>query len=122
MINMQHLKDINAKPYMKFLWMLLASFIAMYITMYLNTYQLDHVYFSLTRFYMTCLGISAMAIIMLLFMMNMYRNKKKNLAIIFWQYRAIYFCAYFSANTDTNWRYFIYESDDSASFNCHSRK
>ncbi len=83
MENMQHMKDKNAKPYLKFLLMLLASFIAMYITMYLNTYQLDHVYFSLTRFYMTCLGISAMAIIMLLFMINMYRDKKKNLAIIF---------------------------------------
>jgi len=62
--------------------MLGASFIAMYITMYLNTYSIDHVYFSLTRFYMTCLGISAMAIIMLLFMMGMYKNKKKNMAIV----------------------------------------
>ena len=62
--------------------MLGCSFIAMYITMYLNTYSIDHVYFSLTRFYMTCLGISAMAIIMLLFMLGMYKNNKKNAAII----------------------------------------
>lgn len=62
--------------------MLTCSFIAMYITMYLNTYQIDHVFFSLTRFYMTCLGIAAMAIIMWLFMMPMYRNRKKNRAII----------------------------------------
>ena len=68
--------------YTKYFFMLGASFIAMYITMYLNTYQLDHVYFSLTRFYMTCLGISTMAIIMLLFMLDMYKNKKKNMAII----------------------------------------
>jgi peptidoglycan/LPS O-acetylase OafA/YrhL len=68
--------------YAKFIWMLLGSFIAMYITMYFNTYETDHVYFSLTRFYMSCLGISAMAVIMLLFMLNMYRNKKKNIAII----------------------------------------
>jgi hypothetical protein len=53
----------------------------MYITMYLNTYAIDHVYFSLTRFYMSCLGISAMAVIMLLFMLKMYKDKKKNLAI-----------------------------------------
>ena len=53
--------------YTKFVLMLLASFIAMYITMYFNTYETDHVYFSLTRFYMACLGISAMAVIMLLF-------------------------------------------------------
>ena len=30
---------------------------------------------------MTCLGISAMAVIMLSFMLNMYKNKKKNIGI-----------------------------------------
>ena len=68
--------------YTTYFLMLGASFLAMYITMYLNTYALDHVYFSMTRFYMTCLGISAMAVIMLLFMIKMYQNKKKNMAII----------------------------------------
>jgi uncharacterized protein (DUF305 family) len=62
--------------------MLSGSFIAMYITMYFNTYAIDQVYFSLTRFYMTCLGIAAMAVIMLLFMLNMFKNKKKNIAIL----------------------------------------
>ncbi|MCM4166618.1 Cytochrome c biogenesis protein CcsA [Arenibacter antarcticus] len=68
--------------YTKFVGMLAASFVAMYITMYLNTYELDHVYFSLTRFYMSCLGIAAMAIIMFLVMRNMYNNKKKNISIV----------------------------------------
>ncbi len=68
--------------YTKFVGMLAASFVAMYITMYLNTYQLDHVYFSLTRFYMSCLGIAAMAIIMFVAMRSMYQNKKKNIAIV----------------------------------------
>ena len=68
--------------YTKFVLMLAASFAAMYITMYLNTYQIDHVYFSMTRFYMVCLGISTMAIIMWLFMRQMYQNRKKNIAII----------------------------------------
>jgi len=67
--------------YTRFFLMLGASFVAMYITMYLNTFAIDHVYFSLTRFYMTCLGIAAMAVIMLSLMLKMYRNKKKNLAI-----------------------------------------
>lgn len=61
--------------------MLGLSFVAMYITMYLNTYEIDHVYFSLTRFYMSCLGISAMAGIMLSLMLKMYKNKKKNIGI-----------------------------------------
>ncbi len=68
--------------YTKFFLMLSGSFVAMYISMYLNTYQIDHVHFSLTRFYMTCLGISAMAVIMLLFMLQMYKDKKKNIAIL----------------------------------------
>lgn len=68
--------------YSKFVGMLVASFIAMYITMYLNTYELDHVYFSLTRFYMSCLGIATMAIIMFVAMRSMYKNKKKNIAIV----------------------------------------
>jgi Na+/melibiose symporter-like transporter len=67
--------------YTRFFLMLGGSFIAMYITMYLNTYAIDHVYFSLTRFYMTCLGIAAMAVIMLSLMLKMYKNKKKNIAI-----------------------------------------
>lgn len=75
----QHSKSNN---YTKFILMLSASFVAMYITMYLNTYELDHVYFSLTRFYMSCLGIAAMAVIMFFFMRKMYQNKKKNIAIL----------------------------------------
>jgi len=72
----------NKGNYKTFFLMLGLSFIAMYITMYLNTYAIDHVYFSLTRFYMVCLGISTMAVIMLLFMLKMYKNKKKNIAIL----------------------------------------
>ena len=75
----QHSKSNN---YTKFILMLATSFVAMYITMYLNTYEIDHVYFSLTRFYMSCLGISAMAVIMFFFMRKMYQNKKKNIAIL----------------------------------------
>ena len=72
----------NTKPYTTYILMLAASFVAMYITMYLNTYEIDHVYFSLTRFYMSCLGIAAMAVIMWFFMRKMYQNKKKNIAIL----------------------------------------
>ena len=72
----------KSNVYTKFVLMLAASFVAMYITMYLNTYELDHVYFSMTRFYMVCLGISTMALIMFFFMRKMYQNKQKNLGII----------------------------------------
>ena len=80
---MEHSKNhTKSNNYTKFILMLSASFVAMYITMYLNTYELDHVYFSMTRLYMTCLGISAMAVIMFFFMRKMYQDKKKNIAIL----------------------------------------
>ena len=69
-------------PYSKFLMMLGCSFVAMYITMYLNTYAFDHVYFSLTRLYMTCMGIATMAVIMWFFMKDMYTDRKKNISIL----------------------------------------
>lgn len=75
-------KENGLSNYSKFFLMLGCSFVAMYITMYLNTYEWDHVYFSLTRFYMVCLGISTMAVIMWFFMRNMYKNKQKNIAIL----------------------------------------
>lgn len=69
-------------PYTTFILMLACSAISMYISMYFNTYELSHVFFSWTRMYMTLIGISGMAIIMFLFMRKMYANKKKNVAII----------------------------------------
>lgn len=72
----------HSSPYPKFFAMMAVSFLIMYVVMYLNTYELDHVYFSLTRFYMTCLMIATMAIVMLVFMLKMYRNRKMNTAII----------------------------------------
>jgi len=74
-------KEMSGNNYGKFFLMLGLSFVAMYVTMYLNTYEWDHVYFSLTRFYMTSLGIAAMAVIMLSLMLKMYKNRKKNIAI-----------------------------------------
>lgn len=68
--------------YTKFILMLTGSAISMYLTMYFNTYEFSHIFFSWTRMYMTLIGISGMAIIMFLFMKSMYKNKKKNLAII----------------------------------------
>ena len=80
---MENLKQDSSKGnYRTFFLMLACSFVAMYVTMYLNTYAIDHVYFSLTRFYMTCLGISAMAVIMWFFMRKMYNNKKKNIIVL----------------------------------------
>jgi uncharacterized protein (DUF305 family) len=63
--------------------MLTTSFIAMYVVMYLHTYEIGHVFFSATRLYMTILMICPMALIMLGFMRKMYENRKINGIIVF---------------------------------------
>ena len=61
--------------------MIVTSMIAMFGLMYLNTYELSHVRWSDTRFYMTFIMGAAMAVIMLTFMRGMYSDRRKNLAI-----------------------------------------
>lgn len=62
--------------------MIATSTLAMFGLMYLNTYALDHIFFSETRTWMALYMGSAMAIIMLLFMLGMYDDKKKNAIIL----------------------------------------
>lgn len=70
------------KGYAKFLGMILTSSVLMYIVMYLNTYEISHVFFSEMRLYMTILSTAVMTVVMLLFMLHMLKNKKANIAII----------------------------------------
>lgn len=68
--------------YLRFAAMVLTSTIVMYGLMYLNTYQLDHVFFSQTRVWMALLMGAVMALVMLGFMWGMYRNGRTNVAIL----------------------------------------
>lgn len=68
--------------YTKFAAMITTSTVTMFIFMYLNTYALDHVFFSETRAYMSLLMGATMTVIMLLFMLPHYPNKKLNAGII----------------------------------------
>jgi len=67
--------------YVKFGVMIATSTLAMLALMYLNTFQLDHAYFSETRAYMALIMGASMAVIMLAFMMKMYPNKNANIGI-----------------------------------------
>ncbi|MFC6038590.1 DUF305 domain-containing protein [Paenisporosarcina macmurdoensis] len=67
--------------YTRFGIMILTSTVIMFGLMYLNTYQVDHLFFSETRLYMAIMMGAAMAIIMLGFMLRMYTNRKVNMAI-----------------------------------------
>ncbi|MGP5120598.1 DUF305 domain-containing protein [Psychrobacter alimentarius] len=79
MINRNNQKQMN--PYVKFTLMILTSTVVMYIMMYFNTYEWNHIYFSETRAYMALYMGAGMAVIMLAFMANMYKKTKLNLMI-----------------------------------------
>ncbi|MEQ8709385.1 MAG: DUF305 domain-containing protein [Rhodospirillales bacterium] len=68
--------------YLRFGVMIATSTLIMFGLMYLNTYALDHVFFSETRAYMALYMGAAMAVVMLAFMLGMYTSAKTNLAIL----------------------------------------
>lgn len=68
--------------YKRFAAMIAVSTVIMFGLMYLNTYALDHVWFSQTRAWMALLMGATMAVIMLAFMMKMYPNKQANITIV----------------------------------------
>ena len=68
--------------YRKFALMLALSFVILYAVMYLNVNEADHIYLSMTRFYMTLLMICPMALVMLVAMRSMYKNKTVNTIIV----------------------------------------
>lgn len=67
--------------YAKFGVMIATSTVVMLGLMYLNTYQLDHVFFSETRAYMALVMGATMAVIMLAFMLKMYPSRSVNIGI-----------------------------------------
>ncbi|MBO6676560.1 MAG: DUF305 domain-containing protein [Rhizobiales bacterium] len=68
--------------YARFFAMIVTSTLVMYGLMYLNSYTIDHVFFSETRAYMALFMGAVMAIIMLGFMLSMYTKPAVNIAIV----------------------------------------
>lgn len=74
--------EMKSGGYLRFALMIVTSTVVMLGLMYLNTYALDHVFFSETRTYMAIYMGASMAVIMLLFMLNMYKNWRVNAGIL----------------------------------------
>lgn len=68
--------------YWRFAAMITTSTVVMFGLMYLNTYAWDHVRWSETRVYMALVMGATMAVIMLAFMLSMYRSVGVNIAIV----------------------------------------
>ena len=69
------------KAYARCGGMVATSTLVMLGLMYLNTYQLDHVFFSETRVYMALVMGATMAVIMLSFMLGMHPDRRVNAGI-----------------------------------------
>ena len=67
--------------YWRFAAMIATSTVVMYGLMYLNTYAFEQVIWSETRAWMALVMGAAMSVIMLAYMLNMYKRKALNFAI-----------------------------------------
>src|SRR6056297_486763 len=71
----------SKRKYGKFFAMIATSMIAMFLLMYTHSYQtIQHFWFSETRLFMTIIMGGSITIIMLLYMLNMYKSKRANTA------------------------------------------
>ena len=70
-----------SKMYVRFGLMIVTSMTAMFLLTYLNSYRLADARWSETRFYMSFVMGAAMAVIMLGFMLGMYRSRAANVVI-----------------------------------------
>ena len=68
--------------YGRFVAMIATSTVVMFGLMYLNTYSINHIEFSQTRMWMAIYMGAVMAVIMLAFMLGMYSDRRKNIAIV----------------------------------------
>jgi len=77
-----HEQGMQAMGYGRFLAMVATSTVLMFVLMYLNTFSIDHVFFSQTRMWMALVMGAVMALVMLGFMWSMYRNVRLNVVIL----------------------------------------
>ena len=76
--SVQHAQESHASAYKKLFWMLLISFLSMFLLMYAMVDKLANVIPNINQLYMAGLMASPMLIIELLLMGKMYPNKKLN--------------------------------------------
>ena len=72
----------DARMYLRFGAMILMAMVVMYAVMYMATWEWSHVRWSRSRLFMTLVMGGTMGLVMLGWMLNMYRNTKLNAAIV----------------------------------------
>ena len=69
-------------PYWRFGAMIATAVVVMYGVMYIDSYALDHITWSESRMYMAITMGGVMALVMLGWMLNMYRSRRANAVIV----------------------------------------
>jgi hypothetical protein len=74
--------DMERKMYLRFAAMIVTSMFVMYWVMFVASWDWSHIRFSQSRVYMTLVMGGTMTLIMLGWMLNMYKNTKVNIGIV----------------------------------------
>ncbi|MGY1710616.1 DUF305 domain-containing protein [Geodermatophilus sp. SYSU D00758] len=72
----------ETKMYLRFAAMILTAMVVMYWTMFVSSWEWSHVRFSESRVFMALTMGGTMGLVMLAWMLNMYKNVKGNIAIV----------------------------------------
>jgi hypothetical protein len=78
----EHADGMQKKMYLRFAAMILTSMVVMYWVMFLGSWELSHVRFSQSRIFMAVTMGGTMGLVMLAWMLNMYRSTKANVAVV----------------------------------------
>ncbi len=78
----KHQSSTGAKAYLRFAAMILTGMVIMYGAMYAGSWEWGHVRWSESRLFMALTMGGAMALVMLAWMLRMYKNPKGNIAVI----------------------------------------
>jgi hypothetical protein len=77
-----HHSGEHSRMYMRFAAMILTAMAVMYVLMFVGTYEWGHVRWSENRLFMVLTMGGSMGLVMLAWMLNMYRDRKVNLIVI----------------------------------------
>jgi hypothetical protein len=73
---------MERKMYLRFAAMIATAMFVMYWVMFVGSYQWDHIRFSQSRVFMALVMGGTMGLVMLGWMLNMFKNMKANIAIV----------------------------------------
>jgi len=78
----RHDRSMQRRMYLRFGAMILTAMVVMYGVMYVSSWEWSHVRFSESRLFMAAVMGGTMGVVMLAWMLNMYRDMKLNVGIL----------------------------------------